>query len=116
MRIRVLEHLAMPEPSALLERFFNRSVRVEDPLAGKHRHVGQEVPPRSNRHVDVEPVLDPGQEVVASVPRSGMDGAGALLERDVVGKDAKRVAIEERVPEADPIELLPLHPGYGISK
>ena len=35
-----------------------------------------------------------------------VDDAGALLERDVVGQHAQRVAVVQRVPEVQPLESL----------
>src|SRR4051812_47396902 len=74
------------------------------------------MPSRSYRDVDLQPVLHPRQEVVAAVPRSGVDGARALLERDVISEHAKRIAIEKRMAEADAIELLSLHPRDGLTE
>jgi hypothetical protein len=39
-----------------------------------------------------------------------MHGTGALFERDVVGEHTQRVTVEQRMTEADAVELRPLHP------
>ena len=109
VRIRVLERLAMPQASALLQRLLDLRVGIEDPLAAEELDGFQEVAARTDRRVDLETVLDSGHEVVAAVPRRGVDRTGARLERDVVGEDADRIARIERMTEADVLELSPLH-------
>ena len=59
----------------------------------------EEVAARPDRRVDLEAVLHAGQEVVGAVARRGVHRAGALLERDVVGQHADRIAVVERMPE-----------------
>ena len=66
-------------------------------------------PAGPDRRVDLEPVFHARQEVVAAVPGRGVHRARALLERDVVGQHAERIAGVERMPEAELLELRPLH-------
>ena len=62
---------------------------------------------RTDRRVDLEAVLHAGVEVVRAVAGRGVDDAGALLERDVVGQHGKRVAVVQRVPERNPSNRSP---------
>ena len=74
-----MERLAVPEASALLERFLDVGVRVEDALPAEQLDVLEEVAAGPDGRVDLEAVLHAGLEVVAAVPGRGMDRAGALL-------------------------------------
>ena len=58
MRIRMLECLAMPEPSALLQCVFDRRVRVKHSLTIEEFDGVEKVTARSDRRVDLETVLD----------------------------------------------------------
>ena len=51
--------------------------------------------------VDLEAVPHAGVEVVGAVTGRRVDGAGAGVERDVVGEHAERIALVERMPETD---------------
>ena len=101
---------AVPEPAALVQRLLDVRVGVEHALAAEQLDGVEEVPARTDRRVDVEAVLHAGQEVVGAMAGRGVDGARALLERDVVGEHADRIALVERMPEPDALELLALHP------
>ena len=50
------------------------------------------------------PYWRPTDEVFLAVAGRGVDGAGALFERDVIGQDAERIAIEERMAENGVLE------------
>ena len=52
-----------------------------------------------------EAVAVAGGEVVGAVRGRGVDGAGALVGRDVVGEDAEDLAVEKGVLEGDAVEL-----------
>ena len=99
----------MPEPVARLERFLDLGVGVEDPLPAEELHRVEEMAAGSDGRVDLEPVLHAGREVVAAVARGGVHRAGALLERDVVGQHAERIAGVQRMAEPDLLELDPFH-------
>src|SRR5580658_1349503 len=90
VRVGVLEVVAAHECATLLEQVDDDGVRLEDEEAveGKARVVLQlavGVDVAGERKV----VLDAGGEVVGAVRGRGVDGAGALLGGDVVGKDTK---------------------------
>ena len=104
------ERLAMPEPAAFVKRLLDVGVRVEDLLAREQLHVLEKLPARSDRRVDVEPVLHARQEVVRAMARRRVDGTGALVERDVVREHGYRIALIQRMPEPEPLERLAFHP------
>ncbi len=58
-----------------------------------------------------EAVFGSGVKVVGAVGRSGVDGSGALLSGDVVGKDSENGAIEEWVLEGDAVHARALEAG-----
>ena len=60
---------------------------VEEAARGVHRAVG------------LDAVLPRHHVVFVAVAGRGVDGAGALLERDVVGQNAERIALQERMAE-----------------
>ena len=41
----------------------------------------------------------PDDVIFLAVAGRGVDGAGALFERDVIGQDAERIALEKRMAE-----------------
>src|SRR6185436_16070310 len=100
----------MPQPPALLQRFGNLRVGVEDTLAAEELHGIEEVAGRADRRVDLEAVAHAGFEVVRAVPRRGMHRARAGFERDVVPEHTGRRPRVERVLEPDVLELGALHP------
>ena len=105
VRVLVRERLAMPEPAALLQRLLDLRVRVEHALPPNSSTVSRKCPRRSDRRVDLEPVLHAGVEVVGAVAGRRVHRAGAGVERHVVAEHAERVARVERMPEADALEL-----------
>ena len=60
-----------------------------------------------HRAVDFDAVLPADDVVFLAVAGSGVDGAGALFERDVIGQDAERIALEEGVAEDGVLEAAP---------
>ena len=52
-----------------------------------------------------EAIFDAGEEVITSMARSGVDESGSIFCRHVLGKNAKRVAIEDRVFEHHVVEI-----------
>ncbi len=64
-----------------------------------------------DRTIDVQAVFHSGEVVVVSVPGSGVHGAGSGVERDVVGKHAQRVAVDERMARLHALELRALEGG-----
>ena len=63
-------------------------------------------PSGSDGRVDVEAVLHARQVVVGAMAGRGMHGAGALLERDVVGEHGERRPVVQRVRELQAFEVL----------
>ena len=116
MRVLMRKDLAVPEARALLERLLHVGVRVEHPLSAEQLHRVEEMSARADRRVDLEAVLDAGQEVVGAVAGRGVHGARARVERHVVAEDAHRIALVQRMAEADALQLLALHPRHGRSK
>ena len=51
------------------------------------------------------PYLRADDVVLLAVAGRGVDGAGALLQRDVVGQNAERIALEERMAEDGAFQL-----------
>src|SRR5262245_50103319 len=103
------EALPVPQPPALFERLLDVGVGVEDPLTGEQADGLVEMAARTNRRVNLEPVLQTGVEVVGAVTRCGVDRASARVERHVLGEHADRVAIVEWMSKADAFEDLALH-------
>ena len=105
VRVGVLDLGPLPEPAALGQSRLHVRVRLEDPHSTEQLHVGREAAARPDRRVHVEAVLHPRVEVVGAVARGGVDGAGALVEGDVVGQDGNRVALVQRMPEPQAFEV-----------
>src|SRR5262245_15399037 len=103
------QRLAMPEPAALPQRFFDSRVRVEHPLTAEKLDVVVEMPAWPDGSVDLEAVTQAGVEVVSPVARRRVDGARARVERDVLAQHADGVALVQRMPEADAFEIRALH-------
>src|SRR5262245_7825375 len=103
------KRLAMPETAALLQRRLDVRVRVEHTLTPEELDVLVEVPARPDGGIDFEAVANTGIEVVCAVARRSMNGPSTGVERDVFAEDADRIAVVERMAEADAFELPPLH-------
>jgi hypothetical protein len=104
------ERFAMPEPATFVQRLLDVGVRIEDLLSGEQLHVLQKLPAWADRRVDVEPVLHARQVVIRAMARSRVNGTSTLVERDVVGEHSHRIALIQRMPEAEPFEALTFHP------
>ena len=109
--IRVVHRVPVPEPAGAGQRRLDRGVGVEHLLAPDDLDVLVEPPRRSDRRIDVQPVADPGGVVVGAVSRRGVDRAGALLQRHVVGEHPHRVAVVERVAKGQAFEVAALQAG-----
>src|SRR5687768_294488 len=104
MRIRMLEVAAMPEPALLLEFGLDRGIRLEHLEPADDRQLLAEAAVHADWRVDLEPVPHARREVVGPVAGRRVYRAGALIERDVFGQDAGRVAVVERMPEGGALE------------
>src|SRR5437762_12058610 len=91
MRVGVLECLAVPEMSPLFQRLFDDRVCVEHTLTVEQFDGVEEMTAGIDRRIDLEAILEPGDEVIAAVSGGGVHRASAGLERDVVGKHAHGV-------------------------
>ena len=49
-----------------------------------------------HRAIGLDAILAADDVIFLAVSGSGVDRAGALLERDVIGQDAERIALQER--------------------
>ena len=105
VRVGVLVRLVVPQPSALGERLDHRGVGFEHLLAGKQPHLVGEAAVRADGRVDLEAVFHARQVVVRAMAGRGVHGAGALLERDVVGQHGQRRPVVQRVRELQPVEF-----------
>ena len=111
VRIRMLHVAALPEAAARRQRLLDLRVGVEHPHAAEQFHLVREAATGTDRGIHFQPVALAGQEVVRAVPGRGVDGAGALFQRDVVGQHDNRLAVVQRMPEAHAFEQAPLEPG-----
>ena len=105
VRVGVLDVGPLPQPALLGESRLHARVGLEDAQPAEQLHIVREVAARPDRRVDVETVADARPEVVGPVAGGGMDGAGALIEGDVVGQHRHRVALVQRVPEPQALEV-----------
>src|SRR5688572_2593838 len=99
----------MPEPAALVQRLLDVRVGVEDALSAEQLHGVEKMAARSDRRINLEPVLLARQKIVGAVTRRGMHRTRALLERNVVGKHRDRIALVQRMPELETFQQLALH-------
>ena len=74
-------------PISLLRQTSRRALRVEEP------------PRRIHRAKRRDAVLPPDGVVFLAVSRRRMDRARALFQRHVVGQNAQRIALQERMVE-----------------
>ena len=80
-------------------------VRVEDPLAAEQADGVEKMPARTDRRVNLQPVLHAGVEVVGAVTGRRVHRAGAGIERDVVAEHRHRIAVVKRMTEPEALEL-----------
>ena len=114
MRITVRDLLFAQQRAMRLQDLVDDGIRLPDRFAddlfGKpaSRAFGViEAPGRIDRAIDGQPVLDADFEILLTVAGSGVDRAGALLQRDVIAENAERIAIQKRMPEDRAFELRP---------
>jgi hypothetical protein len=81
------ERVAMPQAMALAQRVLDVRIRIEHALPAEQLDRVEKVSARPDRGVNIEAVLDPGEEVVRTVSRCSMHRARSLLERDVIRQD-----------------------------
>ena len=91
MRLQDLDHDRVSFPDRLADNLFGQAARsafgMVETAGGIHRAECGDA------------VLTADCIILLAVTGRGVDGAGALLQSDVIGKDAERIAIEERVVE-----------------
>src|SRR6185295_981569 len=75
------------QPDQLVGQAARRALGVVKAAGAVHRTVGGDA------------VLPRHDVIFLPMPRRGVDGASSLLQRDVVGQDAQRIAVEKRMPE-----------------
>src|SRR5262249_56551594 len=100
--VRLLARL--DEHALLAHEVDDRGVRLEYLLAREVLDLGQEAARLVHRAVDVEPVADAGQVVVPAVAWRGVHDPRARVEGDVVREDARRVAVDPGMAEAQTLE------------
>ncbi len=93
-----------------------RGVGLEDLEPGVARDVGREAAVVVDGRVDVDAVGDAGQVVVVAVARGGVDAARAVVERDVLGQDEERFAVDERVAGLEALELAARERGQDLGR
>src|SRR5207253_1951967 len=111
MRIAVLVRMMAEKRAVVGEKFDDDGVGFEDVLAfvfGKAFSVDAAVVERSG---GFEIVFLAGVEVVDAVAGSGVNDAGALIERDVSGEDARDLQRQKGVLEFCVLEMVALEPG-----
>src|SRR5262245_7642268 len=69
-----------------------------------------------DRCVDVETVLPPRQEIVRTMTGRRVHRSRSRVERDVLAEYPDRVALIERMPEVDALELRAFQPGDRLSE
>ena len=79
----------LPRPSC------RSALRAARPPRLRHERSGR----RIHRAIDRDAVALADHVVFLAVAGSGVDGAGALFQRDVVGQNAERIALQKRMPE-----------------
>ena len=86
-----LDHDRIRFPDGLADQLFGQppggAFGVIEAARGIHRAVGRDA------------VLPADHVVFLAVAGRGVDRAGALLERDVIGQDAERIALQKRMAE-----------------
>src|SRR5262249_57172597 len=97
--------------STRVERVDDFGVGVEHTQPAEELHRVEEMPCRTDRRMDVEPVLDAGVEVVTAMAWGRVHDPCPLIECDVRTEHAERLAIVQRMPEPQALELLPCHAG-----
>ena len=79
----------MPQASAFLERLLDRRVGIEHALAVEQLDSVEKMAARVRpAHRSSSPYFTPVTKSSLPWPGRGMNGAGALLERDVIGQHA----------------------------
>jgi hypothetical protein len=68
-----------------------------------------------HRAIDFDAVLPADHVIFLAVPGRGVDRAGALFERDVIGQDAERIALQKRMAEDRRFELARRGSGRALS-
>jgi hypothetical protein len=99
MRLQDLDDDGVGFPNRLADQFFGqaagRAFGVKEAARGVHRAV------------DFDAVLPADDVIFLAVSGRGVDRAGALFERDVIGQDAERIALQKRMAEDRAFELAP---------
>ena len=116
VRVGVRDLGLLEERPVLLHVGGDAGVGLEDLEPGVARDVGREAAVVVDGRVDVDAVGDAGQVVVVAVARGGVDAARAVVERDVLGQDEERVAVDERVAGLEALELAAGERGQDLGR
>ena len=118
VRIGVLDFLETEQRAVVLEDVNDERIAFPDGLSiqGGRQMIFEtggieEAAGGIDGAVDRQTVLHADDVIFLAVARGGVDGAGALLERDVVGHHAERRAVDERVTVGGAVELIAVEAG-----
>ena len=100
--------------AGLADLVVHRVVGVEDEPTGEEGHVPSEAAVVVHRSVDVESVAQADLVVLLAVARGRVHTARALLQSDVVPEEQHRVAVDERVPARQALELLRVDAAHDL--
>ncbi len=106
MRIAVLVLLVMHEPAVRLHLFEDERARFVQLHAADERRIRQEAPVVPDRIRDRQVVELADREVLETVARRGVHGAGAGFERDVLAENDRHLPILERMLQLQAFERL----------
>src|SRR5215813_8179347 len=109
MWILMDERLAMPQPAARLERFFDLRIGIEDTHPAKQLDIVEKMSRRADWRVDVETVPHAGVEVVGAVAWRRMNRSRAGIERHVLAQHAQGFPRVKRMLEPDAFQVGALH-------
>ena len=118
VRVAVLDFLGFEQSTATVEFLQHQRIGFPDRLAGQLAHrqgrgVAEETAIIPHRIIDRQAVFLADREVVRAMRRRGVHQAGTGFGRDVGAADDGHVAVLERVPEQDLVELVALAGGDG---
>ena len=104
MRVAVVHAFGVQQRAVLAQRVGDAAAGVVDVLPRKQRR-GRQVPAVAvDRAVQRQVVRNPHRKIFMTVPGRGMHGAGARLGGHVLAEHHRHDAVEERMPEFQPLE------------
>src|SRR5207244_12980195 len=115
VRVAVLVLVVTQQRAAIAEQFHDDRIRGENILAPVFRQPLKIDALVVDRRINLQSIFLPGIKIVGAMSRSRVNDAAALIERDIIGENARHLNGQEGVLKYHPLEIASLKRGAHAS-